>query len=162
MISSPATAPTGSAHSALLRQRDDKELARLREEVAAFRASDRTKDQLLSERTREVERLAKLNERFHRLLDLDRSRHPGRAGRRGQRPAGRYAPRDDCRTSKWRPAAGVWCQAGTPASRSARCARRCPATTALCSSDTECPAAVTTTLRPPLAAARASEDSGGG
>lgn len=59
-------------------------------------------------------------------------------------------------------AAGVWCQAGTPASRSARCARRCPATTALCSSDTECPAAVTTTLRPPLAAARASEDSGGG
>lgn len=76
MVSSPATAPTGSAHSALLRQRDDKELARLREEVAAFRASDRIRDQLLSERTREVDRLAKLNERFHRLLDLDRSRHP--------------------------------------------------------------------------------------
>ena len=59
------------------------------------------------------------------------------------------------------PAPGV-CQAGTRALRSSRCARRCPATMALCSSDTECPAAVTITLRPPLAAARASEDSGGG
>jgi hypothetical protein len=76
VASSPVAAATVSAQSALVRQRDDKELARLREEVAAFRASDRAKDQLLNERSRELDRLAKLNERLHQTLDLALSAAP--------------------------------------------------------------------------------------
>jgi hypothetical protein len=65
-------APVGGADAqqALARHRDDKELVRLREELAQYRASDKMKDQLLSERSTELDRLRKNLDKLHRTLDL--------------------------------------------------------------------------------------------
>ena len=49
----------GTAEQAFDRQRDARELGRLREENAAFRASDQVKTALLEDRERELDRLRK-------------------------------------------------------------------------------------------------------
>ena len=55
---------------ALARQRDDRELIRLREQLAAYKASERAKDMLLAERGRELVRLRRTCAELHKTLNL--------------------------------------------------------------------------------------------
>jgi hypothetical protein len=62
---------------AVARQRDDPDLTRLREQLAAYKASESAKDVLLAERGHELERLRKTCAELHKTLNLALS--PGRA-----------------------------------------------------------------------------------
>lgn len=64
------TAPAGSAtgSEALARQRDDRELARLREDLATCRADNLAKSQLLADRDSQIKDLHRQLERMYALL----------------------------------------------------------------------------------------------
>ena len=77
LADAPMALGAPDAQRAVGRQRDDRDLTRLREQVAAYKASESAKDVLLAERGRELERLRKTCAELHKTLNLALS--PGRA-----------------------------------------------------------------------------------
>jgi hypothetical protein len=64
----PTGAGSATGSEALARQRDERDLARLREDLARYRATDEAKTMLLADRDQELKRLRQQVDRFTDLL----------------------------------------------------------------------------------------------